>query len=629
VSKETLLAAVGGRLDSSDLTIGIGSARASLESNYALRRLVGTENFYMGVCDAEVQLFSFVIDLLRQGPVPAASMNDVGLADAVLILGEDVSNVAPMLELALRRSILRKPSALARQLHIEPWNDAAVREALQTEKGPLFIATTHGTDLDAVATDAYHAAPQDIARLGFATANKLDGNAPGVPDLAEDIEALAGRIAQQLADSERPLILTGVHCGSRPIIEAVVNVACALYHKNRNTRLCVAAPACNSIGLGLIGGKRIESVIEAVRSRVSAVVIILENDIYRHLDVAEADGLLYAANHVIAIDHIDNRTTAQADFVLPAATFAESTGTLVNNEGRAQRFFKVLDPAGDLQDSWRWIADIMAASGQGQSLPWRTFDEVLRDMVEEMPVFGPLIQAAPAADFRMVGEQIPRQPHRHSGRTAISSAISVHEPKPPADPDSCLAFSMEGYPNQPPPSLITRFWAPNWNSVQAVQAYQEQVGGPLRGGNPGERLLEPPANARCIYFTDVPDAFESLDGCLLVVPGYHIFGSDELSMLSPAVAELAAKPYIAVNPQDAGRLAVDENGLVEVPLSSISHYLPVRLEPKVPPGLAVVPMGLPGIRWNGVPVWRRIGSTEVQPGATESESSAAPPRGQE
>ena len=30
--------------------------------------------------------------------------------------------------------------------------------------------------------------------------------------------------------------------------------------------------------------------------------------------------------------------------VLPAATFAETDGTLVNNEGRAQRFFQVFVP---------------------------------------------------------------------------------------------------------------------------------------------------------------------------------------------------------------------------------------------------------------------------------------------
>ena len=37
-----------------------------------------------------------------------------------------------------------------------------------------------------------------------------------------------------------------------------------------------------------------------------------------------------------------NETTEKADFVLPSGTFAESTGTIVNNEGRAQRYYRVL-----------------------------------------------------------------------------------------------------------------------------------------------------------------------------------------------------------------------------------------------------------------------------------------------
>ena len=48
--------------------------------------------------------------------------------------------------------------------------------------------------------------------------------------------------------------------------------------------------------------------------------------------------------------------------VLPAGTFAETDGTLVNNEGRAQRFFQVFVPQGDIQESWRWAQDIMTRS---------------------------------------------------------------------------------------------------------------------------------------------------------------------------------------------------------------------------------------------------------------------------
>jgi len=607
VSKEALLAQVGRLIQGSERVLGIGSARASLESNFALRYLVGPENFYLGICDAEAQLLSSAIDILRKGPVPSASLREVALSDGVLVLGEDVPNVAPVLELALRQSTLRKPSMTAQELNIEPWNDAAVRQAIQTEKGPLFVATTHGTDLDAMATQVYRAAPQDIASLGFAVANLLDVNAPSVPGLSAPVASLAREIAGQLLNSRSPLVVAGVHCGTNSVVQAAANVAYALHRKNGKTRICFAMPWCNSMGLGLMGGRNIGSALEALKTSGATTVIVLENDLYRYLDVTEADDLLHAAHHVIAIDYLRNKTTDKANFVLPAGTFAESTGTFVNNEGRAQRFFAVFAPAGAVQESWRWIGDLLTAAGRRSSPPWWTFDDIAGNLARTMSaIFGPVAQVSPPADFRLAGQKIPRQSHRYSGRTAIHAAETVHEPSPPDDPDSPLAFTMEGYQNQPPSPLIPRFWAPQWNSVQSVNKFQEEVAGPLRGGNPGRRLIEPRTDAPGKYFAEIPEVFERRDGYLLVVPGYHVFGSEELSVLSPAIAELTALPYLAVNPEDAGRLIVGPNGLVDVALSHTSHYLPVKIVPSVPPGLAVVPMGLPGVQWNGRPVWKKL-----------------------
>jgi NADH-quinone oxidoreductase subunit G len=43
--------------------------------------------------------------------------------------------------------------------------------------------------------------------------------------------------------------------------------------------------------------------------------------------------------------------------------------------------------------------------------------------------------------------------------------VDVSELKPPGDPDSPLAFSMEGDGEPPPSALIPRFWKAGWNSV--------------------------------------------------------------------------------------------------------------------------------------------------------------------
>lgn len=47
--------------------IGIGSPRASVESNYALRALVGAENFYSGVSADEQRRLELMHNILQNG----------------------------------------------------------------------------------------------------------------------------------------------------------------------------------------------------------------------------------------------------------------------------------------------------------------------------------------------------------------------------------------------------------------------------------------------------------------------------------------------------------------------------------------------------------------------------------
>ncbi len=606
VTKEAALSEIAPLLSNRGRVIGIGSPRASLESNFALRTLVGPERFFLGTSEAESRQVSTVIDILKEGPVPAASLHDVELADAVLILGEDVSNVAPMLDLSLRKSILRKPIAIAKQLHIEEWNDAAVREALQSEKGPLFIATPDATQLDSVATETYRAAPDDIARLGFAVAHALNPESPPVHDMSSHGQSLAGRIADAFKDSKRPLVISGTTCASQSIIEAAANVAYALHSLNLNPQICFAMSRCNSMGLGLIGGNPITSALQALGDGSADTLVILESNVYRHINAELADKLLEAAKHVIVVDCLNNETTGKAHYVLPAATFAEADGTLVNNEGRAQRFLQVLTPQEPVQESWRWIRDMMLASGRSEAENWQGMDDVITALAGEIPVFKAVPETAPRSDFRIVGQKVPRQPHRYSGRTAMHANIDVSEPETTKDPDSPLSFSMEGYEGQPPSSLITHFWAPHWNSVQSVNKFQTEVEGFLRGGDPGKRLIEAKRLESPTWFPQVLPPFQPRDEEKLVVPVYHIFGSDELSMQSPGIAQLSAEPYIAINSEDADNLGINDGDAVELRLSNGSCQLPAKISFDIPSGVAAVPMGLSGLQWDGLPAWRKL-----------------------
>jgi NADH-quinone oxidoreductase subunit G len=586
--------------------IGIGSPRASLEANFALRTLVGPERFYLGMSERDSHLVATALKILRGGLAHSPSLHDVELADSVLVLGDDITNVAPMLALALRRSVLRKPLEIAARLKIPEWDDLAVREAIQDEKGPLIVATTCSTRLDDIAAETYRAAPDDLARLGFAVAHRLNADAPPVGGLPEELHSLAGRIAQALRDAERPLIICGSSCGSEEVMLAAANVARALCEDGRTAELCFTVPECNSLGLGLIGGNSLNDAFKLVEEGTAETVIILENDLYRRADAKLVDGMLNGARHIIAIDHLSTDTTSKADVILPAATFAEGDGTLVNSEGRAQRFYQVFVPDSEIQESWRWLRDVMIATNHPLGAAWYNLDDVASALAAAIPVFSPVLKIAPLAGFRIAGRKIPRQPHRYSGRTAMLAQIDVNEPQPPADDDSPLVFSMEGYEGEPPPPLITHYWAPGWNSVQALNKFQDEVGGPLRGGDPGQRLIEPAAAAKVSYFHEIPEAFKRRESEWLIVPLYQIFGSEELSILSPGIAERAPQPYLVLNPEDASRLSVNDGEEIELALNGLIHRLPVKFQPELPAGVAGLPAGLRELPEIDLPAWGNL-----------------------
>src|SRR5919199_1472958 len=233
VSKDLALEYVAGLCRTARPVLGIGSPRASLEANFALRTLVGPEHFYLGISEREHRLLSAVLSILQHGPARTPSLYDVEHADAVLVLGEDVSNVAPRLALALRQAVRQQPLRLADRFNIPRWNDAAVRELIQQQTGPLFVATPTRTRLDDVASETFRAAPNDVARLGFAVARALSDDAPPVADVSDEMRALASRIAQALREAERPLVVSGTSLGSEAVLQAAANVAWALCAHDR------------------------------------------------------------------------------------------------------------------------------------------------------------------------------------------------------------------------------------------------------------------------------------------------------------------------------------------------------------------------------------------------------------
>ncbi|MCG3169570.1 MAG: NADH-quinone oxidoreductase subunit G [Pseudomonadales bacterium] len=378
---------------------------------------------------------------------------------------------------------------------------------------------------------------------------------------------------------------------SAALLDACANIARALTVRGTQPALTLALPEANSLGVALLGGSDVGHALDAVDS--DTVLLVVENDLYRRAPAAQVDAALARARCVVVIDHQLTPTAERAHLLLPAASFAEGDGTLVNNEGRAQRFFQVYDPAyynlaTRIRESWRWLAELFA-TGSHEAAAWRTLDEITAACASAHPELAAIVAAAPDAVTRVHGRRVARQPPRYSGRTAMRADVSVHEPRAPQDPDSALAFSMEGYagPDEPGP-LIPFAWSPGWNSPQSWNKFQDEVGGHLRAGDPGVRLLESDASGG---YAGAPAA--PAQGWQ-VAPLHHLFGSEELSARAEVVRTLVPAPYVALHPDDAAREGFAAGSTVRVELDGQVWTAPLVLRPTLAAGVVGIPAGLPG-----------------------------------
>lgn len=579
--------------------IGIGSPRASLEANFALQSFVGAENFFSGLGSRDHRLILLIHDILSKGPARVPSLMEVERADTVFILGEDVPNTAPRLALALRRSVREQPMAVARKLKIPEWDDAAIREAIQDRRGPLFIASPFSTRIDDLATFTVHEEPGELMKLGFAIAHAIHENAPAASNLAPDMTANVETIAQSLMQAKNPLIISGTSLGDDSLIKAAANIALALTTAGKKASLYYTLPECNTMGTAFIEGRPLEEAASTLEKMSTAAIVILENDLLRRMDETLVNHLRKTARHWIVLDNVRNATTALGDIILPSATFAEGSGTVISAQGRAQRYYSVIEPEHNIRESWRWIRDMMEMVKNARASAWLNLDGITADMAEKIPSLKELNNFQPGADFRIVGQKIPRQPHRFSGRTSITAHLNVHEPKPSDDPDSPLSFSMEGTTAEPPPMLIPRYWAPGWNSMQA------KYYGYLPGKDQfGKRLIKPVDSPMPFNFFALPSTEKKThEGKILLIPIYNVFGSEELSVLAPGIAELNPEPYLTLNPADARKYGLQDSKRAGIILADLEISLSLYQDSSIPVGMAGIYTNFSDIPESALPAW--------------------------
>jgi NADH-quinone oxidoreductase subunit G len=561
--------------------VGIGSPRASLEANFCLRELVGADFFFSGMAEAEAACVGEILSAYRAG-LPAARLEEIEAADAVLVLGEDVANTAPRLALALRQAVRSAAHEAADRLKLSPWQDAAIRIAAQEARAPLIIASPFPTALDDIAHIVLPTTPAQMLDFAQALPAALAADDAGGGD---DVAT----VARLLRAAKRPVIVAGCALGVKALPARAAMIVQTLRARSIDARLAFAVPECNSLGLGVMQAPPVEAAAQAD----AGAVIVLENDLSRRLAPHDMAALFDGKKIFVVLDHIPTPTTARADFLLPCGNFAECEGTYVNAEGRAQRGFAAALPPGEAAPGWAWLRDIAAALGH----PYQPadFDAVMRNLAAALPEFSGIVDAAPGAEFRIAGQRLRSEPHRYSGRTAVEAARTVHEPQAFQPEAAPFTGTMEGYYGAMPAALFPFFWAPGWNSGQSLHKFQDESGA-MRLGPSGVRLFDKMAATPLAAPAALPEEAPT-DGALLLLPQFHVFGSEELSARAPPVAELIQAASLCVSAAEAERFGLRQNMPATLAIGADTMRLNVNIIPGLSTGIATVSAGWPQTAW--------------------------------
>jgi NADH-quinone oxidoreductase subunit G len=529
---------------------GIGSPRASLESNYALRSLVGTKHFSNGLSAHNARLTQTGVSLYKDSRCVTPTRIDIENADTIVILGGDLTHEIPLVDLSIRQ---------------------AVRNGAH-----LFIASCRPTSLDEVATEVLIGHPSTlIKRCEDIAANKSWGS--------------------KLHDAERPLIIAGWHHGERKLLALCGQIAQSLHAQKETTRFLISFPEANQVGVGLLGGSSVEEIIDRIEGGEIKRLIVLENDLFeRVLDPSRLEKAIAALDHLLVLDHSSTQTSVRADTVIPVATASESNGTWINAEGRAARAYQVYQSDPWVPESWTVLADLPDRKGRLRVDEWTRSDDIIATLAAQEAFFAPIKDIAPPVDFRINGQKIPRLSHRFSGRTALPTIKNIREefPKPPEDNESPFSFSMEGNSSQTPSGLLPRFWAPQWNSAEAINKFQIELGKGLHGGSTGKRLFvgaDPSGDPSKNEPISLPQQDFADQKNLLIIPVFEIFGSDSLSRKSAAIEELIPEATVSVHPETAQSLDWIDQDMAHFSLQGCEFHLRVRYDERLAKQVALVP----------------------------------------
>lgn len=295
----------------------LGGARSTNESAFAWARLADA----LGVEYRDAQVGDGLpAELLG---LPRATIADAAAAKTVILVGPDLKEELPVLYLRLREAAKHGTQIIefaSRETGLTPYTWKSVRHA--PGMGAAEITKT--------------LADPDVA----------DQLASG------DVVIVAGRA--NLAVSEATAMAS-----VRAALDAVPGAAVLPALRRGNV--------IGALQLGLAPADTAHDGLGTLRAcadgKIDVLILLGVDPLNDCPDADLARRALAGARRIIAIDTHPSESTQQADLVLPAAAFAEQSGTTTNLEGRVTTVAQTVTVAGTARADWMIAADLAARLG--------------------------------------------------------------------------------------------------------------------------------------------------------------------------------------------------------------------------------------------------------------------------
>ncbi|QJC33833.1 NADH-quinone oxidoreductase subunit NuoG [Enterobacteriaceae endosymbiont of Donacia provostii] len=579
--------------------IGIGSPRASIESNFILKKLVGKKNFYLGILKNEKKQINYIIDIIKNTKIYFPTLSEIENYDSILILGEDLSNTNPRAALAVRQAIKKNFNIKNNDFNIPYWNADAILNIKNKKLNPLLITSNDKTLLDDISIFNYYTSNFNQSKFGFILADYLNNNNYIINDKVLKKKII--KVSKILLNSSKPLIISGTGSNSLSLISASYKIAQSLYKNKKDVGLFYVLNKVNSMGISLIKGKSLNSLFKKKNISHSNfnidTVFIMENDLYFYEDKNKINYFLKNIPNIIVLDHILTRTMKKASIILPTANFMENSGTVINNEGRAQRFFQVYDPFfynkyNARKASWKWIYEIYSKLKNLKKDI--TLDEIIKKCEKYIPILDGIHLSAPNSNYKVYNRKFARSPIRYSGRTSILSNVHIHEPQQPQDKDTIFNFSMEGnYGSHVNYKHIPFLWSPGWNSSQSLHKFQKQIGISFKYGCSGFKILN--KNKNNIDIKIIYDKYIINNNKLSIIAHQHLFQNHSLIQKSNLIKKYFNNYYVILNKNDATELGIINNNLIKLYCLNNIFILKTYISDFLNRGLISLPLGTKNI----------------------------------